>query len=222
MLGFRLGQRLRAGGRFRDGRFRDGRFRDGRFRDGRFRDGRFRDGRFRDGRPDAASRARGGREPAAAGNLRLQGRRRARDAAEGSTGRRRAAVGYRRRGNHDRPLRRRHDAVGRPGRAAAPAARRAPPASRPATVPPDRAAGQRGCRLPGPGAVRAAAGRPRQRASAGAAIPYLQAAEHAAAARLLRQLAAVSPSLAQLMASVAASEATHVSALAAAAATGHG
>jgi hypothetical protein len=56
----------------------------------------------------------------------------------------------------------------------------------------------------------------------GAAISYLQAAEHAAAARLLRQLAAVSPSLAQLMASVAASEATHVSALAAAAAAGHG
>ena len=54
-----------------------------------------------------------------------------------------------------------------------------------------------------------------------AAISYLQAAEHAAAAMLLRQLAAVSPSLAQLMASVAASEATHVTVLAAAAVAGH-
>lgn len=48
-----------------------------------------------------------------------------------------------------------------------------------------------------------------------AAISFLQAAESAAAATLLRQLASVSPSLAQLMASVAASEATHASALAA-------
>jgi hypothetical protein len=48
-----------------------------------------------------------------------------------------------------------------------------------------------------------------------AAISFLQAAERAAAADLLRRLAAVPPSLAQLMASVAASEATHVDALAA-------
>ncbi len=46
-----------------------------------------------------------------------------------------------------------------------------------------------------------------------AAISFLQAAERAAAAALLHQLIAVSPSLAQLMASVAASEATHVAAL---------
>jgi hypothetical protein len=58
-------------------------------------------------------------------------------------------------------------------------------------------------------------------AGSAAAISYLQAAEHAAAATLLRQLAAVSPSLAQLMASVAASEATHVTALAGTAAAGH-
>jgi hypothetical protein len=50
-------------------------------------------------------------------------------------------------------------------------------------------------------------------AGTAAAISFLQAAESAAAATLLRQLAAVSPSLAQLMASVAASEATHASAL---------
>ena len=55
---------------------------------------------------------------------------------------------------------------------------------------------------------------------AAAAIPFLQAAERAAAATLLHQLAAVSPSLAQLMASVAASEATHVAALTAAGGTG--
>lgn len=58
-------------------------------------------------------------------------------------------------------------------------------------------------------------------AGSAAAISYLQAAEHAAAVTLLRQLAAVSPSLAQLMASVAASEATHVTALAAAGGAGH-
>ena len=58
-------------------------------------------------------------------------------------------------------------------------------------------------------------------AGSAAAISYLQAAEHAAAVTLLRQLAAVSPSLAQLMASVAASEATHVAALAAAGGAGH-
>jgi hypothetical protein len=57
-------------------------------------------------------------------------------------------------------------------------------------------------------------------AGAAAAIPFLQAAERAAAAALLHQLAAVSPSLAQLMASVAASEATHVAALTAAGGTG--
>jgi hypothetical protein len=49
-----------------------------------------------------------------------------------------------------------------------------------------------------------------------AAISFLQGAERASAANLLRHLAAVSPSLAQLMASIAASEATHVAALAAA------
>jgi hypothetical protein len=48
-----------------------------------------------------------------------------------------------------------------------------------------------------------------------AAISFLQGAERAAAADLLRKLTAVSPSLAQVMASVAASEATHVAALAA-------
>ena len=58
-------------------------------------------------------------------------------------------------------------------------------------------------------------------AGTAAAISYLQAAEHAAATTLLRQLAAVSPSLAQLMASVAASEATHVTALGAAGGAGH-
>ncbi|MGD0687381.1 MAG: hypothetical protein ABSA03_19970 [Streptosporangiaceae bacterium] len=52
------------------------------------------------------------------------------------------------------------------------------------------------------------------------AISFLQDAERAAAATLLRKLPAVSPSLAQLMASVAASEATHVAALATAAGTG--
>ena len=52
-----------------------------------------------------------------------------------------------------------------------------------------------------------------------AAISFLQGAERAAAATLLRKLPAVSPSLAQLMASVAASEATHVAALAAAGGT---
>jgi hypothetical protein len=57
-------------------------------------------------------------------------------------------------------------------------------------------------------------------ADAAAAIPFLQAAERAAAAALLHQLAAASPSLAQLMASVAASEATHVAALTAAGGTG--
>ncbi len=49
-----------------------------------------------------------------------------------------------------------------------------------------------------------------------AAISFLQGAERAAAANLLRYLAAASPSLAQLMASIAASEATHVAALSAA------
>jgi len=58
----------------------------------------------------------------------------------------------------------------------------------------------------GPGAVPAGA----------AAISFLQAAERAAAADLLRKLAVASPSLAQLMASVAASETTHVAALSAA------
>jgi hypothetical protein len=52
------------------------------------------------------------------------------------------------------------------------------------------------------------------------AISFLQDAERAAAAALLRKLPAVSPSLAQLMASVAASEATHVAALATASGTG--
>lgn len=45
--------------------------------------------------------------------------------------------------------------------------------------------------------------------SGAAATAYLGAAEQAAAARLLGQLATVSPSLAQLLASIAASEATH-------------
>ena len=53
-------------------------------------------------------------------------------------------------------------------------------------------------------------------ASPAAAISFLQGAERAAAANLLRHLAAASPSLAQLMASIAASEATHVAALSAA------
>jgi hypothetical protein len=54
-------------------------------------------------------------------------------------------------------------------------------------------------------------------AGAAAAVPFLQAAEQAAAAALLRDLPIASPSLAQLMASVAASETTHVTVLAAAA-----
>ena len=48
------------------------------------------------------------------------------------------------------------------------------------------------------------------------AVEFLQAAERAAAARLLRQLESAPPSLAQLMASISASEATHVPVLAAA------
>ena len=59
----------------------------------------------------------------------------------------------------------------------------------------------------------AAAGAGGMPAGPAAAISFLQAAERAAAAALLHQLIAVSPSLAQLMASVAASEATHVAAL---------
>jgi hypothetical protein len=64
-----------------------------------------------------------------------------------------------------------------------------------------------------PAAARPAA--PRQ-GSPAAAISFLQGAERAAAADLLRHLGAASPSLAQLMASIAASEATHVAALSAA------
>jgi hypothetical protein len=75
-----------------------------------------------------------------------------------------------------------------------------------------------------PGSQAAAAARPAHSRPAAAkpgngpaaAISFLQGAERAAAANLLRHLAAVSPSLAQLMASIAASEATHVAALAAA------
>jgi hypothetical protein len=67
---------------------------------------------------------------------------------------------------------------------------------------------------------RAAPGNASVPAGAAAAISFLQAAERAATATLLRQLTVVPPSLAQLMASVAASEATHVAALAAVG--GHG
>ena len=84
-----------------------------------------------------------------------------------------------------------------------------PPASAAAASPSPSPSGQSPS---GPGSVPA---------GAAAAISYLQAAEHAAATTLLRQLAAVSPSLAQLMASVAASEATHVTALGAAGGAGH-
>jgi hypothetical protein len=84
-----------------------------------------------------------------------------------------------------------------------------PPASAAAASPSPSPSGQPPA---GPGSVPA---------GSAAAISYLQAAEQAAAATLLRQLAAVSPSLAQLMASVAASEATHVTALAGTAAAGH-
>ncbi len=65
----------------------------------------------------------------------------------------------------------------------------------------------------GSGAAAAGPGRAAGRAGA---ISFLQGAERAAAASLLRDLAAVSPSLAQLMASIAAAEATHVGALSAA------
>jgi hypothetical protein len=83
-------------------------------------------------------------------------------------------------------------------------------------VPPDGAAAA------APSGSASPAGKPPAGPGSGpaAAISYLQAAEHAAATTLLRQLAAVSPSLAQLMASVAASEATHVAALAAAGGAG--
>jgi hypothetical protein len=84
-----------------------------------------------------------------------------------------------------------------------------PPASAAAAAPSPSPSGQSPA---GPGSVPA---------GPAAAISYLQAAEHAAATTLLRQLAAVSPSLAQLMASVAASEATHVAALAAPGQAGH-
>jgi hypothetical protein len=75
-----------------------------------------------------------------------------------------------------------------------------------------------------PGSQAAAAARPahsrpaaaRPGSGPAAAISFLQGAERAAAANLLRYLAAASPSLAQLMASIAASEATHVAALSAA------
>jgi hypothetical protein len=80
-------------------------------------------------------------------------------------------------------------------------------------VPPGRAAAAAASPAPaGSGASPGASDAP---AGAAAAISFLQEAERAAAADLLRKLTAVSPSLAQLMASVAASEATHVAALAA-------
>lgn len=71
------------------------------------------------------------------------------------------------------------------------------------------------------GAAAAASPAPGPRPSAapagpGQAVEFLQAAERAAAARLLRQLESAPPSLAQLMASISASEATHVPVLAAA------
>lgn len=69
-----------------------------------------------------------------------------------------------------------------------------------------------------PGAARPApspSASPRVTVPAGAApaVAYLAAAESSAAAAFLRQLAAVSPSLAQLLASIAASEATHAAVL---------
>ncbi len=71
------------------------------------------------------------------------------------------------------------------------------------------------------GAAAAASPAPAPRPSAvpagpGQAVEFLQAAERAAAARLLRQLLTAPPSLAQLMASISACEATHVPVLAAA------
>ena len=80
------------------------------------------------------------------------------------------------------------------------------------TAAPSPAATRSGPAAPGAGGVPS---------GQGAAISFLQGAERAAAAALLRQLTAVSPSLAQLMASVAAAEATHVAALAAVGGSGH-
>jgi len=80
-------------------------------------------------------------------------------------------------------------------------------------VPPGSAAGA--ARSPAATRSRPAAGQGGAPASPAAAISFLQQAERTAVADLLRQLTAVSPSLAQLMASIAASEATHVAALAA-------
>ena len=81
-------------------------------------------------------------------------------------------------------------------------------------VPPGSAAAA--AASPAPASSRSSPGASDAPAGAAAAISFLQGAERAAAADLLRKLTAVSPSLAQLMASVAASEATHVAALAAA------
>ena len=81
-------------------------------------------------------------------------------------------------------------------------------------VPPGSAAGA----ARSPAAARSRRPQPAQDsgpASPAAAISFLQEAERTAAADLLRQLTAASPSLAQVMASIAASEATHVAALAA-------